>query len=142
MRIGEAAAEVGLDASTIRFYESAGLLPEPARTPAGYRDYGGENLDLMRFVKRARGLEIPLADIRQIVELRNRGQAPCRVVRDVIDREAVMIDARIEELKQLRAELRRLQKLAAEVADDWPSGACVCHVVESNQGRAPGDEAR
>ncbi len=133
---------MGLDASTIRFYESAGLLPPPARTPAGYRDYGGEDLDLMRFVKRARSLEIPLEDIRQIVDLRNRGQAPCRVVRAVIDREAVMIGARIEELKQLRTELRRLQELAAEMADDWPSGACVCHLVEStpepaHRGEAP-----
>ncbi|MFQ5555525.1 MAG: MerR family transcriptional regulator [Acidimicrobiia bacterium] len=131
MRIGQAARTVGMEASTIRFYESAGLLPDPARTDGGYRDYSADDLDLMRFVKRARSLEIPLGDIRQIVELRNRGQAPCDVVRDVIDRESVMIDARIEELRQLRTELRRLQRLAAAIADDWPSGACVCHVVES-----------
>ena len=36
MRIGEV-AEVAT--KTLRYYETAGLVPEPDRTPAGYRDY-------------------------------------------------------------------------------------------------------
>ncbi|WP_457757817.1 MerR family DNA-binding transcriptional regulator [Streptomyces mirabilis] len=39
MRIGELASVSGLTAKTIRFYEQAGLLPDPPRTPGGYRDY-------------------------------------------------------------------------------------------------------
>lgn len=132
MRIGEAAAQAGVEASAIRFYESNGVLPEPERSESGYRLYGEDQVDLIRFVKRARSLEIPLDDIRQIVELRTGGQAPCAVVRTVIAREAATIDARIAELEDLRQEMARLQELAEQIADDWPDGACVCHIVESN----------
>lgn len=131
MRIGEAARRVGLEASAIRFYESTGLLPAPRRTPAGYRDYEPRDLDLMRFVKQARGLGIPVDDVRQIVALRDRGEAPCNFVRRVLDREARLIDGRIAELRALRAELHVLRERAAEVTDDWESGSCVCHVIET-----------
>jgi len=132
LRIGEAAAQAGVEASAIRFYESNGVLPEPERSESGYRLYGEDQVDLIRFVRRARSLEIPLDDIRQIVELRTGGQAPCAVVRTVIAREAATIDARIAELEDLRQEMARLQELAEQIADDWPDGACVCHIVESN----------
>jgi len=42
-----------------------------------------------------------------------------------------MIESRIQELHALRAELLRLRKLADQVADDWPGGDCVCHIVEA-----------
>ena len=45
MRIGELAAATSLSPDTIRYYEKAGLLPDPARTPAGYRAYGPEAVD-------------------------------------------------------------------------------------------------
>ena len=132
MQIGEAAALAGIETSAIRFYEQQGVLPSPPRTQAGYRTYDEADVDLIRFVKRARNLEIPLDDIRQIVELRTDGQAPCAVVRTVINREAETIDARIAELEDLRRELLRLRDLAGEIEDDWPAGACVCHIVESS----------
>lgn len=131
MRIGEAAAVAGLEPSAIRFYEQQGVLPQPARTRSGYRNYEDADVELIRFVRRARSLEIPLEDIRQILELRTDGEAPCAVVRTVIAREAAAIDARIAELATVRRELLRLQVLAEETADDWPDGACVCHIVES-----------
>lgn len=131
MRIGEASEEAGLEATAIRFYEKQGVLPQPERTDSGYRDYSDEDVDLLRFVRRARSLEIPLDDVRQIVDLRSRGQAPCEVVRRVMAREATAIESRIAELQVLRDELTRLRDLADRVADDWPGGDCVCHIVEA-----------
>ena len=131
MRIGEAAEAAGLEATAIRFYEKQGVLPGPDRTDSGYRNYTDEDVDLLRFVRRARNLEIPLDDVRQIVELRSRGQAPCGVVRRVMAREATAIESRIAELQALQAELSRLLDLADRVADDWPGGDCVCHIVEA-----------
>ncbi len=132
MRIGEAAREAGVESSAIRFYEGSGVLPEPERTDSGYRVYHDDQVDLIRFVKRARSLGIPLDDVRQIVGLRTQGQAPCEVVRTVIRREAADIEIRIAELQGLRQELLRLQVMAEEVTDDWPAGSCVCHIVESS----------
>jgi len=123
----------GLEASAIRFYEREGVLPSPDRTDSGYRMYSDGDVELVRFVKRARSLGFPLDDVREIVELRLTGRAPCDAVRQVMTREASLIADRIAELQLLQSELARLQELADEVADDWPRGYCVCHIVESDQ---------
>lgn len=54
MRIGELAGRAGVTAKTLRFYEQAGVLPAPGRTPAGYRDYDEAALDVLRFVRAAK----------------------------------------------------------------------------------------
>jgi len=128
MKISEAANISGLEPSAIRFYESTGVLPESRRTESGYRDYGAKEVDVLRFVHRLRALDLPLDDVKEIVGLRLRGEAPCRPVRAAIDREAAAIDARIADLRRLRGELTRLQRDTADVVDDWPT-SCVCHVL-------------
>lgn len=130
MRIGEVAAEVGLEPSAIRYYETNDIVPRPQRTQSGYRDYDGTDIELLRFVRRLRSLELPLDDIRQIVALRIEGQAPCSTVREAIAREAHNIERRIEDLMRLQSELSSLQKEADRMYDDWPT-SCICHVLES-----------
>ena len=132
MRIGEVAQLTGLETSAIRYYETHGIVPEPARTGAGYRSYRDEEVELLQFVRRLRSLELPLDDVREIVALRTEGQPPCSQVRDALAREAAAIDQRIEDLMRVRAELTRLQKAAGEITDDWPT-SCVCHVLEPGQ---------
>ena len=129
VRIGQAAEQAVLEPSAIRFYESASVLPEPARSDAGYRVYGETDIELMRFVRRLRALELPLDDIREIVRLRVSGEAPCEPVRDAIARETDAVDDRITELTRLRSELRSLQRRMDAIVDQWPE-ACVCHVIE------------
>jgi DNA-binding transcriptional MerR regulator len=129
MRIGQAAVRGLIEPSAIRVYESAGVLPAPARSDAGYRVYGEADVELMRFVRRLRALELPLDDIREIVQLRVSGEAPCLSVRDAIAREANAVDGRIAELARLRSELHALQKRMDSIADEWPD-SCVCHVIE------------
>lgn len=129
MKISEAARSSGLEPTAIRFYEATGVLPLPGRTPSGYRDYVAADVEVLRFVRRLRALELPLDDIRGIVGLHIRGEAPCRPIREAIDREAAAIDARIADLGRLRDELTRLQEAAAGLGDEWPD-SCVCHVLE------------
>jgi len=129
MRIGQAAEQALLEASAIRFYETAGVLPAPARNDAGYRDYDEMDIEVMRFVRRLRALELPLDDIREIVRLRVSGEAPCKSVREAIARESEAVDDRIAELTRLRTELRSLRQRMDATVDQWPQ-ACVCHVIE------------
>ena len=129
MRIGEVAHMTGLEASAIRYYEGNGIVPEPRRTAVGYRDYRDDDIELLRFVRRLRSLELPLDDVREIVSLRTDGQAPCAQVRAAIDREATAIDRRIDDLIRLRDEIAQLQEAASRISDDWPT-SCVCHVLE------------
>ena len=130
MRIGQLAKTVGVDTPTIRFYESVGLLPEPARRQSGYRDYDQSDVERLRFVRLARSLELPLDDIREVLALRDRGEVPCRYVREVITREAEAIEERIGKLVTLRVELLRLLQLATEGPETPPGETPVCHILE------------
>ncbi|MGH2555545.1 MAG: heavy metal-responsive transcriptional regulator [Actinomycetota bacterium] len=133
MRIGELAAQLGLNPRTIRFYESIGVLQEPARTPSGYRDYDESDLERLRFIKLAQSLGLSLDDVREILAFRDRGEAPCAYVRGAIDQHAEAIDRRIRELERLRTDLRRLQRLARSLADDASGDRCVCHILENEE---------
>jgi DNA-binding transcriptional MerR regulator len=130
LRIGEMAARSDLTASAIRFYEAEGVLPTPERTPAGYRGYTEDDVDLFRFVSRLRALEFPLPEVREIVALRSEGTAPCVRVRSAISENLADIESRIEDLKRLQVELRSLEDRARDLPDDWPT-VCVCNVIEN-----------
>ena len=58
-----------MNVQTLRYYERRGLLPEPARSPAGYRAYTSEAVRIVRFIKRAQLLGFPLNEIEQLLHL-------------------------------------------------------------------------
>ena len=60
MKIGELAKATGTKVETIRYYEGAGLLPQPARTQANYRDYELSHLERLMFIRRSRDLGFTL----------------------------------------------------------------------------------
>jgi MerR family transcriptional regulator, copper efflux regulator len=130
MRIGEVANAVGVDPPTIRYYESVGVLPEPERTSSGYRAYSPADVERLRFVTLARTLGIGLDDIRQILGLRDRGEAPCGYVRGVLDAQVEAVAERILQLQALSGELRRLQRAARTLPDIGAEDPCVCHILE------------
>ncbi len=132
MRIGEVAAEVGVDTSTIRYYESVGVLPEPERTASGYRSYAPDDVDRLRFVTLARSLGVGLDDIRQIMGLRDQGEAPCGYVRGVLDRQVGAVEERITQLQDLSGELRKLQDAARTLPDTSSDDPCVCHILQGS----------
>ena len=103
MRIGEAAEDVGMTAKTLRFYEDRGLLPAVERAANGYRDYGQETLSRLDFIRRARTAGLTLAQIQDILRLRDSGQTPCIHVRDLLADRLSELDIRIAELTTLRS---------------------------------------
>lgn len=113
MRIGVLAARAGLTTKTVRFYEDAGLLPPPPRTPAGYRDYPAQILARLTFVRNAQAAGLTLAEIRGVLAIRDRGQAPCQHVTVLIDQHLAQVGQRLAELTQARNVLRNLKHRAA-----------------------------
>lgn len=108
MRIGEAARRSGLPTSTIRYYEDIGLLPPPARTPNGYRDYEAEAVERLRFVRDAQDSGLSLAEIASILELRAQGESTCQHVIELLERHLEDVDRRIERLQATRELYARL----------------------------------
>ena len=137
MQIKELEWRTNLSGKTIRYYESIGLLPPPSRLANGYRDYGDADVDRVKFVAAARGLDFSLDDIGEILDLRDRREAPCRVVLDLLQKKADEISQRIVELQRLEADLRELHRLGQTFPmDDVDGKNCVCHLVSE---RAAGD---
>lgn len=103
MRIGEAAAAAGMTTKALRFYESEGLLPCAQRKANGYREYADGTVNRLQFIRRGRAAGLDLAQIREILRLRDAGTAPCGHVSDLLGKELERLDARIAELTALRA---------------------------------------
>lgn len=135
MKIGELAQRSGTTAKTLRFDEQAGLLPEPERTPAGYRVYDEPVVDRLRFVKAAQAAGLSLAEIREIIAAREDGGPPCGHVSALLDSHAVDLDRRITELVTLREEVQRLRTRARTLDPGRCEADGVCHVIPAGLAR-------
>lgn len=99
------AADVGVE--TIRFYEREGLLPEPARTASGYRQYPLDTIDRLGFVRRAKRLGFSLAEIRELLALAHADGERARV-KAIAEQKLSVIEQRIGELTRMRDALTGL----------------------------------
>lgn len=130
MQIKEISRRTGLPDKTIRFYEKVGVLPPPRRLDNGYRDYDEADVEHLKFVAGLRRLDFSLDDIGEILAMRDRGEAPCRVVLHLLSTKAEEIAQRIAELSRLEQDLRQLYSLGLTFpTDDVDGKNCVCHLV-------------
>ncbi|MBA4609117.1 heavy metal-responsive transcriptional regulator [Aeromicrobium sp. Marseille-Q0843] len=129
MRIGELAAAAGTTPKTLRFYEESGLLPPADRTPSGYRDYPPVAVARIDFVHRGQAAGLTLAQIRQILDIRDDGAAPCEHVRDLLDERLAEIEQQIARLTALHDTIAELRHDAAQPDPDTCSPEQVCRYL-------------
>ena len=135
MEIRDLVMRTGVPAKTIRYYESIDVLPLPERKPNGYRVYREADVERVRLVAGARSLGFSLDDITEILALRDRREAPCRVFLNLLEQKAGEITRWIQALQQLEAELRELKSLGETFPiDDVDWKNCVCHLVSQRAG--------
>ena len=129
MRIGELANTADVSTKTIRYYESIGLLEEPARTPSGYRAYGADAVERLRFIRDAQASGLTLAEITSVLKIKAAGDRSCEHTASLLERHLADVDAQIERLTAARSELARL----AERARRLDPAACTdpnrCQVI-------------
>ncbi len=108
MRIGELAAATGLSRDTLRFYEKRGLL-RAQRGSNGYRDYPGEAVQWLGYLRLAQSLGFTLAEIEADVVALGNGAGPpdAARLRAALEAKLKVIDERLLGLQALRAELQR-----------------------------------
>ncbi len=127
LRIGQVARRAGVGTKAVRFYEARGVIPPAPRAANRYRLYAPAVVDVLRFVKQAQGLGLTLAEIREIVAIRQGGRPPCAHVRHLLEAKAAELDRKLRDLLRLRRTLRR--SLGA-----WgrrpPGRAAVCPHIE------------
>lgn len=117
--IGELARRCGVSRDAVRFYERERLMPRARRTAAGYRVYGPEDEERLRFIRRAQGVGLTLEDVTELIRLHEgRGPAECRRVAERLRHRIEALDRRIAELaafrENLRDNLRRCETAEAE----------------------------
>lgn len=130
MQIKELSQKTGISAKTIRYYEKAGVLPPADRLPNGYRIYGDKDVERVKFSLGLRRLDFSLDDIAEILAMRDRREAPCRVVLDLLSEKAEEISQRIRGLQRLERDLNQLYELGLTFpSDDVEGKNCICHLV-------------
>jgi DNA-binding transcriptional MerR regulator len=114
--------------TTIRYYEDIGLLPEPQRTASGYRDYTETAVARISFIRAAQSIGLSLGEIREVLALRQQGEAPCPHVITLLDRRATELAERIAALERMRSELVELADQARQLPPR--DAAEFCHIIE------------
>ena len=108
MKIGELSKTTGCSIQTIRYYEKEGLLSTPERTEGNYRLYGERALKELEFIKHCRSLDIPLTDVKRLMELKNKPEESCASVNKLIAQQLALVNNLMGELKALQAELQQM----------------------------------
>lgn len=129
LTIGQVAKQAGLGTRAIRFYESRGLLTPAARGENRYRLYGAEAVDVLRFVKQAQTMGLTLAEIREIIEVRDGERPPCRHVHALLNQKALELDRKLQDLIALRQRIRASLRAWGKSAR---GSAAVCPHIETS----------
>lgn len=130
LHTGELARLAGVNVETLRFYEREGLIAKPPQRPSGYREYPPEAVDLVLFIQRAKQLGFSLKEVKELLTLREVPRATCGDVVVIAERKVADIDAKISDLRAMRAALTKLLK-------ECPGSAPIaqCPIIESLAGR-------
>ena len=125
MKIGGLATKAGCDVQTVRFYEREGLLEEPAREASGYRRYEERHLTRLNFIRHCRSLDIPLPEVRQLLEFAAEPTGTCGQVNELLDRHIALVTRRVQELQSLQGQLVALRRTCDG------DGTHACAILES-----------
>lgn len=131
LKIGELARRAGVTAKAIRFYERKRVLPPAKRAANRYRLYGEDAVGMLGFVKRASGLGLSLAEIKEVIAICRGGRRPCANVHRLLRDKSAELDRKVKDLLVVRQRIRRTlsQWKRRQVPDP-----AVCRHIESVAG--------
>src|SRR3954466_5713240 len=124
-RSSELAQQAGVSTDTLRFYERNGLLAKPPRTNGNYRVYPAEALKRVRLVRGGLSLGFSVAELRQLLAVRDRGGIPCLQVRNLAQTKLEAIE---QDIRELQASRRVLQKAMRNWDDKINAGPVVARL--------------
>ena len=137
LTVSKLAHRAGTSPDTLRYYERIGLLPAPDRSASGYRLYDDSAADLVGFIKRAQRFGLRLEEIRELVEVRERGLCPCGHTKVLLERRLTELDAEMTALARLRSDITGMLGELPEGRRDGsgahrgrPSSPTACSTVE------------
>jgi DNA-binding transcriptional MerR regulator len=136
LTIGQVAKTTGIAARTIRFYEAAGVLPAPGRSPSGYRQYTPEAVRQLLFVRRARVLGLSLNQLKNLLAALDDGRGPVRPrVRELVRAHLAAVQGQIRDLRALEGQLVKVVHRMATPSRARAAGPCRCLDLDTTPAR-------
>lgn len=124
--MGQLAKRAGVKRSTLRYYERKGLLSPAVRSSSGYRLYAPDAVATVRFIKRAQELGFSLAEIAELLSLRNSSALPRDQIRALAAEKLREVGERIAALQALKGALEGLLE-----ACERSGGSCGCPILST-----------
>ena len=131
VKIGDIAKQTDVSVGTLRYYETLNLLHPVERKDNGYRYYSLETIQQVQFVKKAQSLGFSLEDIRQILDVRDRGELPCPFVQDLLDHKIGQLEAQIEQMMIFKVELEGYRDRWTVLANLQQDDLDICPLIAS-----------
>src|ERR671930_851483 len=101
LTIGQLAQRFGLNTSAIRYYERAGVLPEPARE-SGQRRYGPDAVRRLEVLEVAKRAGFTLDEARLLLQRTDAGTPAFESLRELAARKLPDLDALIARAQEMR----------------------------------------
>ena len=118
--IGEAAAETGISADTLRYYEKIRLLPAPGRTAGGKRLYRDQDVARLRFIQRAQAVGFSLKEIGKLLRFRENPANSRPGVRELAAKKHAQVQQQIAVLHTMESELALLMEICRGESNTCP----------------------
>jgi MerR family transcriptional regulator, copper efflux regulator len=128
MTISQLADQAGINTSTVRYYERAGLVPDPQRSANGYRRYTPDHATRLSFITRARTLGLSIEQIAEMLGIwdgTNCATTRAHLV-EVIDTNLIELHARINELQTFATDLTEARAQLENGPDICEPGLACC----------------
>jgi len=130
LKIGQLASLAGCTVKAVRFYETQGLLPRPARSRSGYRLYTERDLKRLQFIQRVKLIGLPLAKIKELVIHLSEEECACHTIRphlqDLIREQLKEVAAKLDQLAVLKEELESFLAKMRRAGRPLPEDLCAC----------------
>lgn len=110
MKIGELSKKVGCSIQAIRYYEKEGILNCTVRSEGNFRLYDETAVRELSFILRCRTLDISLAEIKKLNDLKYRPDENCQNVNKLFDQHIKDVDIKMKELSELKKQLESLRE--------------------------------
>ncbi len=126
LTMSQVTSRAGVRPDTVRYYERIGLLPTPARTTGAHRRYDEDVIDRLRFIRGTQRLGLTLAEISDLLSVRDTGVCPCEPAETMLERHLAEVEAEMARLSAVKTELiTMLARISGEdCTEPLPDGWC------------------
>ena len=129
--VNELAVSAAAPPQVVRYYARIGLLKPRRHQENGYRLFGKQDTQRLRFIRLAKRLGFTLGEIREFTEHSDQCESPCGEVRKIIQKRILENRDKIDAMANLQDRMESALELWESMPDGIPGGHHICHLIES-----------